>query len=560
MYLVKASEIKISYGDRVVFEIDSLEAGRAARIGLVGRNGAGKSTLLQVLAGLVTPDEGWVDLRAQAAYIPQEPDAALREAADPRITPGTPSAKRSAFALCELSARPSGGELTRAAIARALSSGADLLLADEPTTNLDARGIEKLERELISFRGALILISHDRALLDAVCNEIWELEDGALRAFPGNYSAWCAQRDRERAFAQDEYEGWRREKKRLEEAARRTAERARTAAKRPKGISNSEARLISSKNKGTNAQSTLNATSKATLRRAEKLERHERPEDLPEIRMSLGNMHRLEAPFAVRVSGLDIAFGDRVLLRDATFDLVAGQKSVLMGPNGCGKTTLLRLIEGEEGVAGIKKSPRLRAGFFSQAHEALIPEKSALENARAISELPEHEVRTILARLEIRGDDVHKKCAVLSGGERAKVAFARLLASNLNTLILDEPTNHIDIYTAEALEGLLRAWQGPLLLVTHDRRLAAAVADRLLFVEGQSVRTFEGTWAEYEASQRARGTDERNADSARRALLEMKMAELATKISGERDPRAKSALDAEWRKCAAELANAAIMK
>ena len=552
MYLIKASDIRVAYGDRTIFEIEDLEVARSARVGLVGRNGAGKSTLLQVLAGVVEPDEGWLDLRARIAYIPQEPELAELVKLVKMAAAGRPTG-RSAFGHQVLSARPSGGELTRAAIARAFASGAELLLADEPTTNLDVAGIEQLQRELLSFRGGLLLISHDRELLDAVCTEIWELENGTLRSFPGNYSAWCLQRDRERAFAQEEYEGYQRERKRLEEAARRTAERARTATKRPHGISDSDARLISSKNKGTNAQHTLNAASRAMERRAEKLERHERPDDLPEIKMSLGHMDRLEAPFAVRVTGLDVAFGDRVLLRGATFDLVSGKKTVLMGPNGSGKTSLLRLIESELEIPGIRRSPRLRAGFFGQAHEALDGERTVLENARALSDLPEHEVRTILARLEIRGDAVYKRGAVLSGGERAKVAFARLLASSLNTLVLDEPTNHIDIYTAEALEGLLRAWQGTLLLVTHDRRLAAAVADRLLFIENGAVRTFEGSWAEHEASRAIRRNREAAGCPARRSLLEMRMVELSARIAAAPDPAAKTRLEAEWRQCAQKL-------
>jgi macrolide transport system ATP-binding/permease protein len=168
---------------------------------------------------------------------------------------------------------------------------------------------------------------------------------------------------------------------------------------------------------------------------------------------------------------------------------------VLLGPNGSGKTTLLRLIE--RGEQPIRTAPGARIGYFSQNHESLDQSMTLLENARSGSDLPEHEVRTILARLEIKGDDVHKRCAMLSGGERAKAAFATLLVSNVNTLIMDEPTNHIDLYTTEALEALLSEWRGTLLLVTHDRRLAERVGERLLVIDGKKIHTFEGPLSEY---------------------------------------------------------------
>jgi macrolide transport system ATP-binding/permease protein len=225
------------------------------------------------------------------------------------------------------------------------------------------------------------------------------------------------------------------------------------------------------------------------------LEKKDRPPDLPEIKMALGGT-RVDANAVIRVSGFSVSFGGRTILDDVQFEVSAGKRTVLLGPNGSGKTSLLALIE--RGAPQIKIAPGARIGYFNQNHESVDASRTILENARGSSDLPEHEVRTILARLGIKGDAVRKKCGVLSGGERAKVAFAALFASNLNTLVLDEPTNHIDLYTAEALEGLLSVWEGTILLVTHDRRLAEKVGDRLLVIENKKIKTFEGTLEEYE--------------------------------------------------------------
>ncbi|MDR1943562.1 MAG: ATP-binding cassette domain-containing protein [Synergistaceae bacterium] len=488
-FLLKAVNIYKAYGDRVIFKISNLELFSGDKIGLVGYNGAGKSTLLSALAGETELDGGRVDVRGKVTMIRQEQDSdELRKFAAPGARCG-----RRVFEAPSLSERPSGGELTRAAIAEAFAGKPDVIFADEPSTNLDWQGAEDLRRTLHSFKGALVLVSHDRDLLDYLCGRIWELEDGDLRVFPGNYSAWRLQEERERDFAAFEYEEYRRERKRLREAARMASDRAARAAKPPSRMSPSEARI--NPGKGLKAQGVLKATARVISKRADMLEKKDRPMDLPEIKMTLGVSERVASDAVIRASGLTVAFDDRVILDDASFEVKTGKRTILLGPNGSGKTTLFGLIEC--GEPPIKRASGARIGYFKQGHESIDRSRTILENVRLTSDLQEHEVRTILARLEIKGDAVYKKCGLLSGGERAKVAFAALFASNLNTLLLDEPTNHIDLYTTEALEELLLAWKGALLLATHDRRLAERVGDRLLIIENEKIRTFEGTLAEY---------------------------------------------------------------
>jgi macrolide transport system ATP-binding/permease protein len=494
-FLLKAANIYKAYGDRTIFRIDRLELRSGDKIGLVGSNGAGKSTLLSALAGDIDLDGGELDIRGIVSMIRQEQDEdCLKKSGGSRADCG-----RRSFEAKELSDRPSGGELTRAAIAEAFSRRPDIILADEPTTNLDEGGVRELRRALVSFNGALVLISHDRDLLDAVCGKICELENGLLRTFPGNYSDWRRQKELERGFALFEYEAYRQEKKRLVDAARKVSARAARAGRPPSRMSGSEARV--NPGKGLKAQGVLKAKAKVISGRADMLEEKERPPDLPEIKMALGMSSRVASDSVIRASELTVAFAGRTLLDRADFEIRTARRTVLIGPNGSGKTTLLDMIMRRE--PPIKVAPGARIGYFSQAHEYIDRSKTVLENAMRESDLPEHVVRAILARLEIKGGDVLKKCGVLSGGERAKAAFAALFASNLNTLILDEPTNHIDLYTTEALEDLLAAWKGTLVLVTHDRRLAEKIGERLLIIEDKKIRTFEGSLPEHESSGRA---------------------------------------------------------
>jgi macrolide transport system ATP-binding/permease protein len=370
---------------------------------------------------------------------------------------------------------------------------------DEPTTNLDEDGVKELRQALSSFNGALVLVSHDRELLDVVCRKICELENGSLRTFPGNYSDWRRQKELERGFALFEYETYRQEKKRLADAARKVSARAGRAGRPPSRMSASEARV--NPGKGLKAQGVLKANAKVISRRADMLEKKERPPDLPEIKMALGVSTPVASDSEIRASELTVAFAGRTLLDRVDFEVRTAKRTVLIGPNGSGKTTLLDMII--RGEPPIKVAPGASVGYFSQAHEYVDRSGTVLENAMKGSDLPEHVVRAILARLEIKGDDALKKCGSLSGGERAKAAFAALFASNLNTLILDEPTNHIDLYTTEALEDLLASWKGTLLLVTHDRRLAEKIGERLLIIEDRKIKTFEGSLLDYESQESA---------------------------------------------------------
>ena len=472
MALLEAFSLQKAFGERTLFQIPHLEIQPGDRIGLVGPNGAGKSTLLHLLYGDLPPDGGRVVRRCPIALVEQlpAPGQPLPPVEDPRLL--------GLLGVGEGAA--SGGERTRLALAAALSRDTPLLLLDEPTNSLDLAGIALLRRLLGRCRGAVVLVTHDQALLEDCCTAIWELAEGGLRVFPGHYTQWLAQREQERASQQAAYDQYRGERARLEREARRLAQQAQGLRKAPRRMGNSEARLH--KGSATVPQGRLARQAAVLEGRAQRLAQVDRPDSLPQVRMPLGVSSPLTSPTALRVEGLAACYGGRPVFQDLSLTLATGSRTVLLGPNGAGKSTLARCIW--EQVPGVRWAPGLRIGYFAQDHQLLDPAATLLEIARAHSSLPESQVRTLLANLGFAGQSVYRPAGVLSGGERAKAAFAQLLAGDYNFLLLDEPTNHLDLYARRALEGLLAQWQGTLLVITHDRALARGVGGRALWLEG----------------------------------------------------------------------------
>ena len=472
--LLEANGIRQSFGMRRVLEIDSLKIYDGERIGLIGENGAGKSTLLSILDGTLTPDEGTVRRSCSIAVIRQMGDADAE--ADGRL--------RSEFDAQAKREGLSGGERTRRRIAAALSEASQLLLADEPTTDLDAQGVEQLRKELEAYPGAMVLVSHDRGLLDALCTRIWHLEDGKLTDFPGNYTEYRAELERRRAFQQFEYDQYRGEQARLRASIQGTYERQSQMKKTPTRMGNSEARLHKMDSRQISGQ--LHKARRQLESRLGQMEVKERPREDVEIRMALGASHPVAAKVALELRVVSLKVEERRLLTNASMSLPTGSRTALLGPNGCGKTTLMRAIAAQAAAGGqlcggltggalphaggrIRINPAVRVGWFDQTHErTLDPERSALENAMREAAHPESDVRTVLARLSLRGDDVFKPVRVLSGGERGRVALAKLLLSDANLLLLDEPTNHLDVFTLEALQEMLTGYRGTVLFVSHD--------------------------------------------------------------------------------------------
>ena len=543
--LLEAHQIQKSFGEQIVLHVKQLCIYDGEKIALIGENGAGKSTLLSVLAGETEPDHGEIRRYCSLSVIHQSGEA-IRDGSASIASQFQAQVRRNGL---------SGGEMTRRRIVEALSWDSSLLFADEPTTDLDANGIEQLKKHLLSYSGALVLVSHDRALLNALCTRVLHLEDGELTDFPGTYADYQAEQQRRRAFQQFEYDQYRMEQARLKALAQQKAEWAASVKKAPKRMGNSEARLHT--REYTNAVLRQSAAKRVVENRMEHLEKKERPRNLPDIRMTLGIVRPVEAKTAIEVYCDSLQVRERTLLSHAQFSLITGSKTALLGNNGSGKTTLLRLLRGISAPeivfqGSVRMNPGVRLGCFDQDHSrTLRMDATALENVMLESQYPESAARTVLARLNLKGDNVFKPVRVLSGGERAKIALAKLLLSDVNLLLLDEPTNHLDLFTMEALEALLCGYGGTLLFVSHDRAFVSAVANRILRIESGTLTTFEGTLSQMEAAAKQDRSEESR--QLERSTLEMRLAVLAARMSAPKKGDRPDQLISEYEALAASL-------
>jgi ATP-binding cassette, subfamily F, member 3 len=365
----------------------------------------------------------------------------------------------------------SGGELTRASLARTLAGDPDLLLLDEPTNHLDMRSIEWLEAELASLDAAVVLVAHDRWLLEAVSTAVLELENGRATFFPGTWHLW------------------------RQEKAARALNAAKVSERQSEDIARLE-RFVARFRYGTKSRQ-----AQAKLKQIARIEA-ERVEAPRGGRRTLG-FEFLKPARSGRVvldaEEVTLAAGDKPLLERASIALERGEHVALVGPNGSGKTTLLEAIVGSREVAAgrIRIGHGVEIAYFSQ-HEAELDERgSVLECTMGATGLQRPQAQALLGRFLFSGWDAHEKpVAALSGGERRRLALALVVASGANFLVLDEPTNHLDLESREALEAALEAFPGTVLLVTHDRALLDAVADRIVELDGRSLRSCPGGWAD----------------------------------------------------------------
>jgi macrolide transport system ATP-binding/permease protein len=478
-------------------------------VAVAGVNGAGKTTLLDILAGVENPDEGVADIRGDISYARQLEDGVggeeISESSRGRKQAAECPAETGSFvygrtagefgAVAEYEDHLSGGEKTRRRIAAALENASDIMILDEPTSNLDIFAIRLLEEKLLAFDGTLIIVSHDRALLDNVCTRVIEIENSKINDFEGNFASYEYQKklifDRA-GFEHSEYIS---EKKRLERAVTDKKQKSKEIRKTPKRMGNSEARLHT---RGVNSKKKkLDGAAEAIKTRLAQLEVKEKPFKPPAVKIAVPEHGRVHSRAVASCDSLTKNFGEKVIFDDARFELPSGAKTALIGPNGSGKTTLVKMIL--ERDCGIWVSGRASIGYFSQGFETLDLDKTILENVSSTSAYPETFNRTLLAGLLFRREEVYKKASMLSGGERVKTAIAKILLSGFNFLILDEPTNYLDVFSLAALEEVLADYDGAMLICSHDRRFVKAVADRTLTIDDRSKKiiTYEGKYFDY---------------------------------------------------------------
>jgi ATP-binding cassette, subfamily F, member 3 len=546
MAVVIASNLRKELGGDVLFDGVSFKVERRDRVALAGPNGAGKTTLLRLLSGetelhggelafqkgtrvalhdqrppldralslreyvlsgareLISTEEelrrleeamgaGAHDAATLRRY--GEAQARLEHAGGYAWRERTKAVVRGlGFAEVDLD-RPlttfSGGELTRASLARALSGDPDLILLDEPTNHLDVASLEWLERELQSLDAGVILVAHDRWFLEAVTNATLELVAGRATFFAGPWHAW------------------RLEKAQRAEHAQKTADRIAVDIAR---LNRFVERFRYKKDKAKQAQAKLTQIGRLQQERStatgevELLSRRAR---------SLGFEFLKPARSGRTVAEVDdlyLAAGSKHLLVDTTFALERGEHVALIGPNGSGKTTLLETLLGkrEPGAGRVRLGHGVEAAYFSQQEVELDERGSVLQCVQTMTGLQRPQAQSLLGKFLFSGWGEHEKAVkVLSGGERRRLALAIVVASGANFLVLDEPTNHLDLESREALETALEAFPGTVLLVSHDRALLDAVAERTLAIEHGRINSYDGGWADY-----VRIRDERAAHAA----------------------------------------------
>ncbi|MGH8287559.1 MAG: ATP-binding cassette domain-containing protein [Steroidobacteraceae bacterium] len=488
MLLIALRDAHLALGDRPLLDGARLTLQPGERLGLIGRNGTGKSTLLRIMAGHGSLDEGERQVREglHIVLVEQEPELpaarTLRESLLQRAkaSANTFTGERWSFEnrLAEFlhrfdldseiaPAASSGGERKRAALALALAAQPDLLLLDEPTNHLDIGAIEQLEELLLELRAAVV-VTHDRAFLDRVTTRILELDRGVLRSYPGNFAAYEARREQELA---------------AEELANRRFD---------KFWAQEEVWI----RKGVEARRTRN---EGRVRRLEtlRLERAARRERLGTMKMSLDAGSR-SGQLVAELTDVGKSVAGRALIAQLSMRILRGDRIGLIGPNGAGKTTLIRLILGElpPDEGSVRLGTNLKIAYFDQLREQLDPEATLADMISPGADWVEiggerKHVVSYLGDFLFPAQRTRSPVRMLSGGERNRLLLARLFAQPANLLVLDEPTNDLDIESLELLEQRLQDYAGTLLLVSHDRRFLDNVVTQTLATEGG------GTWREY---------------------------------------------------------------
>jgi ATP-binding cassette subfamily F protein 3 len=528
MAIATATTVGVHMGGELLFEDVSFKLEPRERMTLSGRNGAGKSTLLRMLAGELAPDSGSLTVRRGARVAlhdqrpPREAEVSLGEyvfsgraemlateaelerleaamsagetgeetlaayaAAQQRLEHGGGYRWRDGvlevlrglgFDGGEEAERPlstfSGGELTRASLARALATRPDLLLLDEPTNHLDIGSLEWLERYLVELEAAVVLVAHDRWFLEAVGTSVLELEARRARFFAGPWHAW-----------------------RKEQAAREIA-RGKAVARQEAEIARMERFVERFRYKATKARQ-----AQSRLKRIERMKREGVEAERRGNRNLRFSFKPPERPgrVVIKLVGATIEVPGRTLLEDARLEVERGEHVVLVGPNGAGKTTLIETLAGrrEPAAGSVRLGHNVRVGYLSQHADTAAGEGTVLDAAQRQTGLAGRKARDLLGGFLFSGSDVEKRLADISGGEQRRLSLAILVASGANLLILDEPTNHLDLESREALEDALLAYEGAVILVSHDRALLEAVGTRTIVCEDGELRGHPSGWAAY---------------------------------------------------------------
>lgn len=509
----------MSFPQKDLFRKVSLDIHDRDRIGILGRNGSGKTTLLNLIMGKETPTEGSIALCCPYGYLPQS--STISDETFKEVLKG--SYHKDLFRLMEDLGihklldqdvgKLSGGEKTKLLFLHAVKDNPPLLILDEPTNFLDTKSIEVIEDYLSNYDGAVLLISHDRDFLDHTVTEICHLNRGTLTKYSGNYSFFRQKREEEIKRQNIEYIQYTRKRKELEAAAKGISDKA----NKLEGLSTND--YLRSRNKQ------LQKKAKSMRKRIEKMEVKERPHYEKEVNLSFQVSEEKASPILLRGADITKSF-DRVLFQGVSFHIRNRSKIALLGENGVGKTTLMKIILGQTDYKGnLHVPPSTKIGYLSQELYDLEEGKTPLEDLSSYSN-DRSMIRNLLGSMRITENMVFQKIRTLSYGEKLRVELCKLILKDCNLLILDEPTNFLDIETKEIIEEALESYKGSLLLISHDRYFIKAVATEIWLLEGRKLKILEG---DYDYFLQKRKPKALNHDDI--LILEMNLAELAHRMS-----------------------------
>jgi ATPase subunit of ABC transporter with duplicated ATPase domains len=559
MIICAVNEISKSFAGTFIFENLSFEIHEGDRVGLVGRNGSGKTTVFQLITGIEKPDQGAVHIKkgSKIGYLSQIPsfpesmtveDVLLTAFTEAReletkmkvLEQGMSTEENKAklqmllqeygtiqeqFSLIggyemksemmkvalglqiesflyQPFANLSGGEKTKVCLGLILLQKPDLLLLDEPTNHLDILAVEWLEEFLREYRGSVLVISHDRYFLDEVATKIIDLEDGEVCVYHTNYSGFVNEKQEKLLQEFHSYQEQQKKIKKMKEAIKRLKEWANQA---------------NPPNEG------LHKRARNMERSLERMEKLKRPIlERKRVTLQFEQLDR-SGKDVIILEGVKKAFGDKCLLRNANLHVLFRDRVAIVGKNGTGKTTLLKLILNQVPVDGgkVRVGSNVKIGYLSQHLTPKHPKKTVLEVFREQVYVTEGEARHILANFLFYGSEVFKEVNQLSGGERMRLCLAQLMHQDINLLILDEPTNHLDIETREALEEALEEFEGTILAVSHDRYLLNKIFTKTYWIANETLYGFQGSydWAKKKLGEMEKSQEKKKAQKKEKPLL-----------------------------------------
>ncbi|MDQ0484480.1 ribosomal protection-like ABC-F family protein [Guptibacillus hwajinpoensis] len=533
MNVLLIKDLQKKYDDRVLFEKVNVAIHRGERVGIVGRNGSGKTTLAKILIGDDKPDKGSCEVGGSIGYLRQSTDHEPVKNEGTRDHYSFLRKREKELGLSRdlkegrNSKKLSGGERLKLSLAQVSLTNPDLLILDEPTNHLDSIGVQWLIRELENYKGAVLVISHDRYFLDQTVHRILEIENGELHDFSGNYTAYRHEKKRRYEEQLHRYRVREKEKKRIEEQLA--------------GLTNwsDQAHRQSTKQEGYKEHyrmkaKKMDAQVKSKRKRLEKQLQKSGVNEPPKetgvrFQFESENSRGKRIFEAINVSK---QYDKRWLFKGSSFYIKHGERVGMVGENGCGKTTFLRMILGEEEVSGgeIWKSPMLKIGYLSQDVHDLASHQTALQSLEVETRDEVFRAKSILASMGMERSRVNVPIQELSLGERTKVKMTRLLMNKYDVLILDEPTNHLDLSSREQLEDTLQHFKGTLLVVSHDHYFMDKICERLLVFKNQNVNRLEMSLSELREKEKSTSSSSQQIGE-KKMLLDNEISALISEIS-----------------------------